>query len=69
MDLPPACYFASVQDGKQEIYLEWPILNIGNQFEFSVSMHVQMSTANVTAFWLYLHNAKQAFSINACKLN
>ena len=24
MDRPPACYFASVQDGKQEIYLEWP---------------------------------------------
>ena len=24
MDHPPACYFASVQDGKQEIYLEWP---------------------------------------------
>ena len=24
MDCPPACYFASVQDGKQEIYLEWP---------------------------------------------
>ena len=21
---PPACFFASVQDGKQEIYLEWP---------------------------------------------
>ena len=24
MDRPPVCYFASVQDGKQEIYLEWP---------------------------------------------
>ena len=24
MDSPPACHFASVQDGKQEIYLEWP---------------------------------------------
>ena len=24
MDRPPAYYFASVQDGKQEIYLEWP---------------------------------------------
>ena len=24
MDRPPACFFASVQDGKQEIYLEWP---------------------------------------------
>ena len=24
MDRPPACHFASVQDGKQEIYLEWP---------------------------------------------
>ena len=23
MDRPPACHFASVQDGKQEIYLEW----------------------------------------------
>ena len=27
MDCPPACYFALVQDGKQEIYLEWP--NVG----------------------------------------
>ena len=27
MDRPPACYFASVQDGKQEIYLEWPYSN------------------------------------------
>ena len=26
MDRPPACHFASVQDGKQEIYLEWPNL-------------------------------------------
>ena len=24
MDRPSACHFASVQDGKQEIYLEWP---------------------------------------------
>ena len=24
MDRPPACYLPSVQDGKQEIYLEWP---------------------------------------------
>ena len=21
---PPACYFTQVEDGKQEIYLEWP---------------------------------------------
>ena len=28
MDRPPACYFASVQDGKQEIYLEWPYVNV-----------------------------------------
>ena len=24
MDRPPACYFTWVEDGKQEIYLEWP---------------------------------------------
>ena len=24
MDRPPACEYASVQDGKQRIYLEWP---------------------------------------------
>ena len=23
-DRPPACYFTWVEDGKQEIYLEWP---------------------------------------------
>ena len=32
MDCPPACYFVSVQDGKQEIYLEWPnVLNATGQ--------------------------------------
>ena len=24
MDCPPACFCTSQQDGKQEIYLEWP---------------------------------------------
>ena len=31
MDRPPACYFASVQDGKQEIYLEWPYVYANTQ--------------------------------------
>jgi len=52
MDRPPACKYAWSQDGKQEIYLEWPKL-----------MLIYDATSNPIANKLIL----QCLQINPCK--